>query len=51
MPPYKGTRFDPPEAWLFAKGIYGPPDNRPWFKRPEITREQARAWGLFAGPY
>lgn len=26
--PYKGTRYDPPEAWLFGKGVFGPPDER-----------------------
>ena len=46
IPPYTGTRFDPPHAWLFAKGIYGPPDNRPCPEYPRITREQAQAWGL-----
>lgn len=29
LPGYKGTRFDPPAAWLFGKGVYGPPDERP----------------------
>jgi hypothetical protein len=51
IPPYTGTRFDPPHAWLFAKGIYGPPDNRPWPECPRITREQANAWGLKPTPF
>jgi hypothetical protein len=55
IPPYTGTRFDPPHAWLFAKGIYGPPDNRPWPGREigkpsphgsRVTMEEAKAWGL-----
>lgn len=29
IPGYRGTKFDPPWAWMFAKGIYGPPDLRP----------------------
>lgn len=28
IPPYRGTRYDPKDAWLFSKGIYGPPDLR-----------------------
>lgn len=28
IPPYTGSRYDPKEAWLFAKGVYGPPDLR-----------------------
>lgn len=44
-PPYRGTRYDPPEAWLFAKGYYGPPDDRP---KPgsRYTFEQCRMWGV-----
>ena len=45
LPGYAGTKFDPPHAWLFAKGYYGPPDNRP-HPRHGCTREQAKAWGL-----
>lgn len=45
MAGYAGTRFDPPHVWLFAKGVYGPPDGRPWNARG-VTMEQARAWGL-----
>ncbi len=29
LPGFVGWRFDPPWAWLFAKGVYGPPDLRP----------------------
>lgn len=44
IPPYKGTRYDPPWAWLFAKGYHGPPDDRinDWY--PSLTYEQTRAW-------
>jgi len=40
--PVKGTRYDPPEDWLFGKGYYGPPDLRP---HPSgYTYDQIRMW-------
>ena len=43
---YKGTRFDPTWAWMFAKGVYGPPDMRPSGFSGYLrlfTKERARA--------
>lgn len=43
LPGFRGTRFDPPWAWLFAKGVYGPPDTRPVPGHPYETFESRRA--------
>jgi hypothetical protein len=45
IPPYKGTRYDPPHSWLFAKGVYGPPDER-IVPGSRYTYEQRRTWGV-----
>lgn len=49
LPGFRGTRFDPPWAWLFGRGVYGPPDNR-MHPRLGRTYEQERAMlATFAG--
>lgn len=37
----QGNRYTPKSMWAFGRGIYGPPDLRPYDKDPSITVEEA----------